>query len=220
MSQTNSLSTLIACAAVSATLTFASPSHAIVFSDFVFTSGAPVSGATTVGGIGVTLNSINTSLGGFPSSGTGPDPTVVTMQFDNANAGTPDSALIFNFDRPITEFAISVDRVKAGEVFLSTLGSADFVTGDLIEVSSGRYSVGSAVGDSGNGTLIWTGLTATAINVGYQCDGVCGPLPARGNALAAQFGVAPIPVPAALPLLATALGGLVFVRRRRGHSAA
>ena len=189
------------------------PAHALVTSNFAFTSGTPVSGTTTVDGVGVTLSSVNTFKGpaGYLNA--------IGMQFDNSRDGIVDSVGQFTFDRAIQAFSISFARVKEGEwlTFSAALGTPSSVTGELFEVSPGFYSVPPTIGDFGSGTITWTGLSITGLTFAYQCDGTCGPQPLPGNVNATQFGVEAVPVPAAFPLMAGAIGllGIGAVRRRR-----
>ncbi len=191
------------------------PAAAITYTDYSFLSGSPVEGSALIGGVNVSIRSINTFMGGITTLG--PNPNVVAMAFDNAREGT-DSALIFSFDKAISEFAIGLDRMKVGEVFGSSLGTATSVLSNyLFESGTGRYIVDASAGDFGSGTLLWKGLNTTSLSVLYSCDGICGPLPAPGNILTTSFGVSPVPLPATLPLLAgvLGLGGVVAARRRR-----
>ena len=187
------------------------PAHAMVYSDFAFASGTPVSGTTTVDGVGVTLHSFNTYKGppGYPNG--------IAVQFDNSRDGIPDAIAQFTFDQAIQAFSISLQRVKEGEwfTFSAALGTPSSVTGDLIEVTPGYYSVPATALDYGNGSLTWTGLAITGLTVAYQCDGTCGALPLPGNANVPQFGLEAVPLPAALPLLAGGIGVLAFTGRRR-----
>lgn len=183
-------------------LSFASISSAtatLITSDFSFGSGTPFGGVTTLGGIGVTVTTTNT------------EPFGGTSFRDQLN--TDPSLVTFVFSAPVTEFSLTISRVRPPEEFLTgfNIGDPTTLTGDLVNIGGNITS--SVPGDFGTGSLIWTGINTSIISFTIGND----PTSALSPALAVDaFGISrgSVPAPAAFSLLLGLLG-ISFAQRRR-----
>lgn len=179
-----------------------------VFSDFSFGAGEPFGGATTLGGVDVTLVTANTTrhLTSSFRDRTNIDPAPVT----------------FTFSTPITEFHLDVSRVRADELLTGfnigdpTSFSAweGTVPNTLVNVGGNITTAGSD--DFGLGRLSWTGIDTTVVS--FTIWNVPNPGPQPALAID-QFGIVPIPEPSTLVIAICCLGVLTGTRliRRRSH---
>ncbi len=172
-------------------------SAALITSDFAFGSGTPFSGTTTLGDVEVTLTTSNTQ------------PFGATSFRDLLN--TDPAFVTFSFDKPISEFFLSISFVLPPDEFLTdfNIGDPTTLTGDLVNI--GGQITSSVPGDRGDGTLSWTGLDTTIVS--FTIGNI--PTSTRAPALAVdEFGIDAAPevevsVPTA-PTYAILLAGLLF----------
>lgn len=170
-------------------------------SNFLFGSGTPFGGTTTLGGVDVTLTTTNTEVFG-------------TSSFrDQVN--TDPSTITFNFSSPISEFSLSVSRVLGNKEFISgfNIGGPTQLTGDLINV--GGVVTSTATDDFGVGKLIWKGASITTLSFLVTND-----LSINRAAIAFdEFEIEPastsnVPLPAAFWLFASGIAGLAGLRKK------
>lgn len=127
------------------------------FSDFAFGKGVPFEGMTVVGGLDVTLESINTEPFGSSSFRD-------NLTHDIASAS-------FNFSQQIRGFALEISRVHANEtIFNFNIGLPTELTGDLIIVD-GRVTTSNG-GDFGSGSLIWSDIDTAVVT--FEIDSTPG----------------------------------------------
>ena len=187
-----------------------SANAAVIFnSNFSFLSGTPVSGTLTQEGVVFTVATTNTEM-------------FTATAFKNV--GGQDAVVTFTFSEVITDFSFIAGRVANNEFmdnFLlgidsSNLNNVDptLSAGDLVFTApgSGRVTTTNS-GDSGTGTLSWTGLTNTKI-VQFTID------VGSGGALDVEsFTATAVPEPSTFLYLASlslaTLGFGAFRRKRR-----
>jgi len=163
----------------------------VITSDFSFLSGAPVSGTFTQLDITTTVSSTNTELFGMTSF--------------RDNTGSVATVTI-GFSHVITSFSLDVSFVRNDEFINSfNIGNPTSLSGDLVQVTEGVST--SNIGDSGAGSISWTGLNTNSISFSIETP--------VGAALAVDsFEATAVPEPSSALLLGLASLGLVARRRR------
>lgn len=179
-------------------LTVASPSlAATVSSDFSFGSGSPFGGTISISSVLVTLSSTVTQPFG-------------TTSFRDL-VSDADATVKFEFSKAISEFSLSVSRVRDDEFLTSfNIGDPDTLSGTLSFTPSGVGTV--SPGDFNQGKLTWAGLNTTTVEFTIET--------ADGAALALnEFSfdadpVTTVPIPPSIALMGLSGVGLGLVSRR------
>lgn len=132
--------------------------------------------------------------------------TVLEVTFNSPNPNFPESAQIF------------VGGVLAGEIFNQQVSGVFFTAeaGFSIDVTPGSGGASYAIGFANGVFSTLTILDTTFVNFA----GAYNNNPANSDGFdVAEISVSTVPVPAALPLLASAIAGVGFWSRRRKHAA-
>lgn len=198
--------------------------------------GSPVVGSTTINTVGLTV------LGG-PGSQTAKGQVcvdVITLcgaaavadaRLNFANGANfdvdrflpgqsvtddPESVLNFTFNKRVQEITLDIARLAPGEIIeAGPVGTPTLITGGLTLHANGKSILAAASGDLNKGSVTWSGLNTLTFDLYYGTQGVGnGAIPGSGSVVG--VGVEPVPVPAALPLMAGALAlvGVTAARRR------
>jgi len=197
----------IACAIVPSAM----PHRALaepIFTNFSFGTGEPFGGTTTLGNIGITLVSENTT------------PFQASSFRDRVN--TDPAPVTFTFSAPISEFYLDVSRIRSDELLTGfnigapTVFSAWQGTVPHTLVNIGGNITTSGTDDFGLGRLSWTGLNTTVVSFTIWNVPAPGPLPALAID---QFGIVAVPEPSTMAMaifcLVLLTGARLFRARTR-----
>ncbi len=124
----------------------------------------------------------------------------------------PETTAFWNFSKRITEFSFDIARLAPGELFETSLGVPDSVSGSL--AVNGMTIVGTGAHDFNSGRVFYTGLNTTAVEIYHGTQGA-GSAANPGDAGVTKFGITPVPLPANLAVLATSIAGLVWIGRHK-----